>query len=500
MSGSGSGFIAALSENQSGPERTSSEATCTIPSPGSSFPVGSVVVLAPGQAEETARSIKPGGIVSGTHTRKVVPVSLAATSHARCGWPPSSRARRGEDGLGEALGAQKLDLRLGRGPGDRDCSCRIPQPASHRDTDAAARKQEAPRLPPERKQCQRDTHRRENRRPGIVTDYEFSSQRLWSRPEDTCPSRWTLPEAGSLGVSADGRRARRSASHARAPAFGPLLSASESRLAGWFAQPAPRRPTKAGASQYAPPVQWWRLSRSRSLRRRAKHQLRTTRTVTSMTAWRQHLGASTRQLDMWWPVGLALILHVPFVLGLLNSQRPPWLDTAWLVSGTLVGLGVALVVFLLQAASAQSLSSQATFSAVVANTWIVWPTALALTFLVSIGVLERFGATSGSPPAWANTWAFAAFVCQIVAFRHRICEDAQGCLASWRGTDTQSDRTRFNGSCGRRLIPATPYDCRPSPIVGRSRLLRNICAGPANTRREGGTASRYRPQTATATR
>jgi len=53
------------------------------------------------------------------------------------------------------------------------------------------------------------------------------------------------------------------------------------------------------------------------------------------------------------------------------------------VSATLIGFGVALVVFLLQAASSQSLSSQATYRAVLAHTRIVWPTTLALVFLVA---------------------------------------------------------------------------------------------------------------------
>ena len=35
-----------------------------------SSPAGSVVALAPGQAEVTARSIRPGGIAPGTHSRK----------------------------------------------------------------------------------------------------------------------------------------------------------------------------------------------------------------------------------------------------------------------------------------------------------------------------------------------------------------------------------------------------------------------------------------------
>ena len=59
---SGSGFIAASRANQSGPESVNSDAASV--SPNRSSVAGSVLVLAPGHAEATARSIKPTGIVS----------------------------------------------------------------------------------------------------------------------------------------------------------------------------------------------------------------------------------------------------------------------------------------------------------------------------------------------------------------------------------------------------------------------------------------------------
>jgi hypothetical protein len=143
--------------------------------------------------------------------------------------------------------------------------------------------------------------------------------------------------------------------------------------------------------------------------------LRQSRALTRWAGWRQDLGATLRQLDWWRPVGVALVLHVPFVMGLLGDQVPDWLGTAWQVSATLVGLGVALVVFLLQAAGSQSVSSRATYRAMLAHTWIVWPTALALVFLVSVGVVERYGASRGAS-SWAETWALAVFVAQMAAF------------------------------------------------------------------------------------
>ncbi len=90
ISGTGSGFMLRSIENQSGPPSTSSEATIPARGPGVSWS-GSTMVLAPGQAEATARSMRPGGIVSGTQSLKIVPLSLAAISHARCDCPMNSR-------------------------------------------------------------------------------------------------------------------------------------------------------------------------------------------------------------------------------------------------------------------------------------------------------------------------------------------------------------------------------------------------------------------------
>ena len=65
---------------------------------GSGGAAGAVTVCAPGQAASTARSIRPGGIVPGTHSRIVIPAAsppAQAYSQPRCGWPCHSRAQGG---------------------------------------------------------------------------------------------------------------------------------------------------------------------------------------------------------------------------------------------------------------------------------------------------------------------------------------------------------------------------------------------------------------------
>ena len=57
---------------------------------GSGGAAGAVTVCAPGQAASTARSIRPGGMVPGTHSRIVIPAAsppAQAYSQPRCGCP-----------------------------------------------------------------------------------------------------------------------------------------------------------------------------------------------------------------------------------------------------------------------------------------------------------------------------------------------------------------------------------------------------------------------------
>jgi hypothetical protein len=78
--------------------------------------------------------------------------------------------------------------------------------------------------------------------------------------------------------------------------------------------------------------------------------------------WADDIGTALRHADSSLVTAIAVGVHLPFVIGLLGDAPPGWLDTAWQVSATLVGLGVAVVVFLLQAAGSQSLSSDVTYS------------------------------------------------------------------------------------------------------------------------------------------
>jgi hypothetical protein len=161
----------------------------------------------------------------------------------------------------------------------------------------------------------------------------------------------------------------------------------------------------------------WRLLPQRSLRRRASRELRESGGRSRPAVWREDFGAALRQANWWRATALAISLNVPFVVGLWADHTPEWLGTAWQVSATLVGLGVAVVVFLLQAAGSQSLSSDTTYRALLAYTWLIWPAAMAVAFVAGVAVVERFGGgESAGKSAWADTWALAAFVVQVIAF------------------------------------------------------------------------------------
>ena len=121
-----------------------------------------------------------------------------------------------------------------------------------------------------------------------------------------------------------------------------------------------------------------------------------------------------RRADLAVPAATAICVHAIFFVGLLGDRPPEWLGMAWPVSAALVGLGVALVIFLLQAAG-QGVGSQQSYRALVGATGLVWPAVLALTFVLTVGVVERFGGTSEAP-SWANTTALAAFAVQVLTF------------------------------------------------------------------------------------
>ena len=65
---------------------------------GSGGLAGAVTVCAPGQAASTARSIRPGGMVPGTHRRMLIPAASPPAqmySQPRCGCPCSCLAQAG---------------------------------------------------------------------------------------------------------------------------------------------------------------------------------------------------------------------------------------------------------------------------------------------------------------------------------------------------------------------------------------------------------------------
>jgi hypothetical protein len=91
------------------------------------------------------------------------------------------------------------------------------------------------------------------------------------------------------------------------------------------------------------------------------------------------------------------------------------LDTAWQVSGTLVGLGIAVVIFVLQVGASQSLRSDTIYRALLRHTGLVWPATMALVFIVGVAIIERFAGHS-TAPGWADTWALVLFVAQVGFF------------------------------------------------------------------------------------
>jgi hypothetical protein len=162
-------------------------------------------------------------------------------------------------------------------------------------------------------------------------------------------------------------------------------------------------------------VRLWRILPRRSLRSTARAALVANGDRPRRSLLTDELEFRLRH-NSWAPAGaLAIVIHVPVVIGLAGERSPAWLATAWQVSATLIGLGVAVVVFLLQAAASSSLSSDVTYRSLLRHSWLVWPAAMALAFILACAVITRFDG-SGPPAPWANTWALAAFCVQVAAF------------------------------------------------------------------------------------
>jgi hypothetical protein len=103
---------------------------------------------------------------------------------------------------------------------------------------------------------------------------------------------------------------------------------------------------------------------------------------------------------------------------LLYLGRKPgsWLEGAWQVSGVLIGLVIALIIFLLQSAASQSLRSDATFRAVLRRAGVLWPVSWALVFIAYVGVVERFTSVLLPAGSFVETYTLALFVVQVALF------------------------------------------------------------------------------------
>ena len=159
----------------------------------------------------------------------------------------------------------------------------------------------------------------------------------------------------------------------------------------------------------------WRLDPRRSLRWRVWRNLNGRRTVRGWARIRADTLRILRRSDWRLAFAAGFGLCLPLI-GYFGHNQPDWLITAWQVSGVLVTLVLALVIFLLQAAAAQSLRTAATYRALVGSTWLTWPLALTLTFIAWAAAIGRFSDPSSAPPAWVDSYALGLFALQIVGF------------------------------------------------------------------------------------
>ena len=121
---------------------------------------------------------------------------------------------------------------------------------------------------------------------------------------------------------------------------------------------------------------------------------------------------------------LAVSIHLPFVIGLLCDRPPGWIDSAWQVSATLVGLGVAVVVFLLQA-GLQSLSSDATYRSLLAYSLARLAGGPGGGLLARRSGHRTPGGVTGTASGWADTGLLVVFGAQVVGFGISFARTAQ---------------------------------------------------------------------------
>ena len=159
----------------------------------------------------------------------------------------------------------------------------------------------------------------------------------------------------------------------------------------------------------------WRLDPQRSLRWRVWRNLNSRWTIRGWARIHADAPRILRRSDWRLAFAAGFCLCLPLI-GYFGHIEPDWLVTAWQVSGVLVTLVLALVIFLLQAAAAQSLRTAATYRALVGSTWLTWPLALTLTFIAWAAAVGRFSDPTSAPPAWVDSYALGVFAIQIAGF------------------------------------------------------------------------------------
>ena len=250
----------------------------------------------------------------------------------------------------------------------------------------------------------------------------------------------------------------------------PRLSSSEG--VGWDSRQGAARPPTATFrrgdpdedSNFVMLLQPWRLRRSRSLRRSTKAILKDSWTRES-PYWRYRFQARHDGLPyLAVPGAFALVISIPIVAASWGKAVPTWLSGAWQVSGVLVGFGLALVLFLMEAVVSRNLRSPATFRAVIRQTRVEVPLALALVFLAVIGVLKYGADGSGAPMAgWCEAGLLIVFLAQLGSlmsvFTRSLALVPPGAIAdvirhSFRLVATRNAERRLTQRAGNNLLMA----------------------------------------------
>ena len=160
----------------------------------------------------------------------------------------------------------------------------------------------------------------------------------------------------------------------------------------------------------------WRLSRKRSTAKRAHRALH----QEWVDGWLAYLRFrvqlwSRRAPYLSLPLLVGVLVLVPPFVASVGAQSPSWLDTAWQVTGVLIGFALAMFVFLMQASVDRSLRSRATFRAIIRSAGVEWPLGVGLTLVAYPAAADRWGGKSALP-AWGETWLLAVFICEVLLF------------------------------------------------------------------------------------